>query len=1084
MLTLILGTDWKANSVEIMQRISGNISAEQCNQILIVPEFISFETERKLCRYAGNRASRFAQVLSFSRLANRVAESVGHGAPSCLDAGGRLVAMASAAKQLHSKLKAYAAVETKPEFLLGMLDAIDEFKRCCISPNDLKVASAQTDGSLAQKLEELSLLYETYNSITSQGKRDPRDQEDWLFEELCDSNFAQDHTFYVDGFPDFTNQHMQILTHLICNCPNVTISIHCDTPSSDRIAFEKAGATAHSILQTAKRYNIPYEIVCTKPIEEPTNSIWENLLQGPTPVNPCVRTYMPQSVHEECLLAADRVLDLIENGARFRDIRLVCPDINTYKASVDFVFRRCNIPVYLSGKDDILSQSVVHTVLSALDAVIDGFEQRDVLAYLKSALSPVSLADSDRIENYAYVWSVTGKQWLSHWDKNPDGLSARWTEQTNTDLATINAARIALMKPLEHLYNGIHTALRLQDMISHVYAFLDEIQMAKRLEELADQMEKSGELRTSQILNQLWEILLKAFGQLEDMLGDTAWDKDTFVRLLKLLLSQYSVGTIPSTLDAVSMGDITTMRCQASDHLILLGAQEGSLPQYVQSSGVLNDHERTTLRGLGVPLSGGGLDGLQISFSEIFATFCGAKKSIHVSCPGGQASYIFKRLSLMSDGVSPMPDLYAGARTNKEEAGSYFARWQAMKEADRLGLLDAYHRVAAGQVRNLGKLEQDSITKLYGQTLRWSASQIDKLAKCRLAYFFEYGLKAKERKVADIDPLEYGNFVHGVLEEVVRKVIELGGFREVSFDTVAELAKNAAQCYAETHFSQLDSKRIAYLFERNSAQISCILEEIFEEITAGEFEPAEVELGFGYDGPMPAVRISGKTMDAQLGGRVDRVDTWKKDGKTYFRVVDYKTGGKKFDYCEVFNGIGLQMLLYLYALEEEGELVLGTDRVSAGVQYFPAKVPILSVKEDISEEEAKDAHTTAWKRHGLVLNDHDVLQAMDPELPFRRLPCKQNKNGDIVGDVADRHQLKQLKAYIYQCLSALLDDLSEGNVEPNPYMRGRNIGACIYCPYTSICAQMEIPGLRNYETVKADRFWADIEKEVGQNGTN
>ena len=133
MLTLILGTDWKANSQEIMCRISQAVAEEKKNQILIVPELISFETERKLCMSAGNRASRFAQVLSFTRLASRVADSVGHGAPACLDDGGRLVAMASAAKQLHSMLKAYASVETKPEFLLAMLDAVDEFKRCCIA---------------------------------------------------------------------------------------------------------------------------------------------------------------------------------------------------------------------------------------------------------------------------------------------------------------------------------------------------------------------------------------------------------------------------------------------------------------------------------------------------------------------------------------------------------------------------------------------------------------------------------------------------------------------------------------------------------------------------------------------------------------------------------------------------------------------------------------------------------------------------------------------------------------------------------------------------------------------------------------
>lgn len=1084
MLKLIIGEDWKANTHEVMSCLTGKIAKGQTGQILIVPELISFETERKLCEYAGNQASRYAQVLSFTRLAARVAESVGHGAPQCLDDGGRLVAMASAAKQLHSRLKSYAAVETKPEFLLGMLDAVDEFKRCCIAPEDLMAASAQAEGSLAQKLEELSLLYETYNSVTSQGKRDPRDQMDWLYEELCDSEFAQTNTFYVDGFPDFTLQHMQILTHLICNSPDVTVSIHCDEPASDKIAFEKAGQTAHSVLQIAKRYNIPFEIVRTMPETTPTRPVWTNLLQGQMTQCDCVQTFMPQSVHEECLLAADKILDLIEDGARFKDIRLVCPNMQSYKSSVEFVFRRCNIPVYVSGKDDILRQSVVHTVLSALDAAIGGFEQKEVLTYLKSAFSPISLSDCDRVENYTFVWSVSGKDWLDAWDKHPQGLSANWTEYTYRDLEKLNDIRAKVMLPLTKLRNSMRSAVRMQDMIDAIYAFLEDIHISERLEKMAFAMDAKGELRSSQILSQLWDILLNALQQLADMLGQTAWEADTFVRLLKMLLSQYNVGTIPSTLDAVSMGEVTTMRCQSADHLILLGAEEGCLPQYAQSAGVLNDQERTALRGMGVPLSGGAVDGLQISFSEIFATFCGARKSITVSCQGDQPSYVFKRLAVMSGGTSAMPSLLGGARTSAEEAGAYLARWNALDTAYDLGLQDAYNRVAGGEGSALGKLEPQQVVRLYGQTLHWSASQIDKLAKCRLMYFFEYGLRIRERKTASIDPLEYGTFVHAVLEEVVEKVIGLGGFREVTFETVAQLAKASAQAYAAEHFSQLNSKRIAYLFDRNSVQITYILEEIYEELKAGQFQPIGVELGFGFDGPMKAVHIRGKTMDAQLGGYVDRVDAWQKDGTTYFRVVDYKTGGKKFDYCEVFNGIGLQMLLYLFALEEEGEQILGANRIPAGVQYFCAKAPIISAKDDISEEEAKQSRISAWKRNGLLLNDEQVLLAMEPDTPFRRLPCKNGKDGKIVGDVADAQQLKQLKEYVYMYLCALLDDLSDGNVDPNPYMRGRSIGACIYCPYKSICLHYDLEGLRNYEAMKPERFWEDINKEVHRRGTN
>jgi ATP-dependent helicase/nuclease subunit B len=165
MLHLLLGRDWTANRDEILARISDDVKNRKEGRILIVPELISHEMERRLCMAAGDTASRYAEVLSFTRLYRRVSDSMGSAAIECLDDGGRVVAMASAARQLSSRLKAYAAVETKPEFLMDLIDGIDEFKRCCITSQQLLEVSGQTQGSLAQKLEERSLLMEAYDSL-------------------------------------------------------------------------------------------------------------------------------------------------------------------------------------------------------------------------------------------------------------------------------------------------------------------------------------------------------------------------------------------------------------------------------------------------------------------------------------------------------------------------------------------------------------------------------------------------------------------------------------------------------------------------------------------------------------------------------------------------------------------------------------------------------------------------------------------------------------------------------------------------------------------------------------------------------
>lgn len=81
------------------------------------------------------------------------------------------------------------------------------------------------------------------------------------------------------------------------------------------------------------------------------------------------------------------------------------------------------------------------------------------------------------------------------------------------------------------------------------------------------------------------------------------------------------------------------------------------------------------------------------------------------------------------------------------------------------------------------------------------------------------------------------------------------------------------------------------------------------------------------------------------------MDGWLHDGKLYLRVVDYKTGKKSFDLAELRYGLGLQMLLYLFTLKEEGQMLFGGHEiVPAGVLYTPAREPMLRCARDTEPE--------------------------------------------------------------------------------------------------------------------------------------
>ena len=261
-----------------------------------------------------------------------------------------------------------------------------------------------------------------------------------------------------------------------------------------------------------------------------------------------------------------------------------------------------------------------------------------------------------------------------------------------------------------------------------------------------------------------------------------------------------------------------------------------------------------------------------------------------------------------------------------------------------------------------------------------------------------------------------------------------------------------------------------------------VVRELWEELQESQFQPKGFEVNFGSEGGLSPIAINGQTMDAILRGKVDRVDTWNQHGNDYYRVVDYKTGKKDFDYCDVFNGVGLQLLLYLFTLQECGGEVVGDRPIPAGVQYFPARAPYVTTDGRLSEEEAEQERLKGLKRKGLLLSDAEVLQAMEPGDKPVRLCYSIKSDGELSGDLADRDQLKLLKQYLQHILGQMVDEIASGRVDANPYTRGSSHSACTYCPYGPVCHEAEVKERRNFKTMTAQRFWAEIGKEMDKHG--
>lgn len=1087
MLQIIMGTDWQKNQQLLLDNLCSGLR-EDAPRVLIVPEQMSFLAEQKLCARGGSTICRYAEVLSFSRLANRVFSLEGGIAGQVMDQGGRLMAMALALEQVRPKLKLFAASSTKSEFLTQMVQAVDEMKCYCVDAAQLRRASAQLTGRLAQKLEELALVLESYNAVCTRDRQDPRDRLAKLCDMLQDSEYAAGRQFYLDGFTDFTGEELRIIEQFLRAGAPVTITLCCDAPNTGLPVYSAAGNTLRQMVRLAEESGAEAQIIevdsgLRGELHQADLALWDTPEQSPAQSNN-IHLLVCDTAHAEAEKLAAIVLQLVRQGFRYRDIHVACAGFPAQRPVYEAVFARYQIPAFFSGGKTILEKPVIGMLLAALEAAVGGMETGAVLRCLKSEGSPLSPEDCDRLENYAITWNIFGRRWEEEWTMHPGGYGLDWEPEDRQLLEQVNDARIRGLRPLLRLKQSMAQAKDTGQQVRAIYAFLEQCGIEEQLLRQERLLLESGAYQRAQEYHQLYDVLLQALEQIYAVLGHTVRTGESCFRLLKTILSQYTTAAIPATLDCVTVGAVADLRHQAAPCVVVTGCEDGAFPAYESGGSLLSEGDRDSLRRLGLQLSPSGGDRVERDLAGIRSVLTGASAHLFLLC-SGQPSYLFQRLaqSFPQRDAAWEAQLLPADFSKDATAASFFLRTDPVSAPPQLqGAMQALREHASYQ---FGRLQPETVRGLYGAQLRLSASRIDKFSACRQAYFLRYGLKAKPRQRADFDARLYGTFVHSVLEKTVCRVQEQGGFAAVPAAQVETIAQRAMEEVAAQMLSQTKmSERDAYLFHRNFDEALQVVRELARELRQSRFIPAACELEFSAGGPMAPVQVKGKRASAVISGAVDRVDLFTNGPSSFVRVVDYKTGKKDFDYTDLLSGMGLQMLIYLFALERNGQAVFDRSLQPAGVLYFPARLDTIHVQERPDAAVVQKEREKKFVRKGLLYDDETVLSAMEPaDAEQHCLPYRVNKKGERSGDLADAAQLELLRQYVRSTLADLADTMAGGNVLPNPYFRGSEHSACQYCEYAAACHLDICPDQRRYLASTGQKaFWDVLKRKEETHG--
>lgn len=426
-------------------------------------------------------------------------------------------------------------------------------------------------------------------------------------------------------------------------------------------------------------------------------------------------------------------------------------------------------------------------------------------------------------------------------------------------------------------------------------------------------------------------------------------------------------------------------------------------------------------------------------------------------------------------------------------------------------------------------LTPDTAKLLFSNSIGTTA--VEKLNICKFNYFCEYGLKIDERNKRSFTRSKRGEAIHFIFEHVLKEYCgDMNAFFALRRSELLSLSKKYLTKYRETETNNdsTEDKRTEYLFNNIANSATDVLITMQTELFARRYRPKFFELGIKDDpknnrhpvidneseaslDPQPppeaeifteaentpkahgepitpenapylitaplAIKLDNGA-EVTVQGIVDRVDMFNassdENGKpiAYIRVVDYKSSVHTFDLHNAQNGINIQMLLYLFALQSANENNPTLSLRPGGVSYIPSNNNGASDKDTAPyrllamnyhesglfiKDEITESDLNSYKER--LFNKLDSDSSIDPDellkIKASFEPKEQNLAeakffGDLRGDIM-RKVSENLSAIFGGTIDALPTAYYETIIKPNGGESSKLKDPCEYCRFGDIC---------------------------------
>lgn len=1080
-----------------------------CNFLFLVPDQFTMQTQTDLVRESPGGGIMNIDVLSFGRLTHRIFEETGYGRKPVLDDTGKSLVLRKVASSVKEELPVLSGNLNKIGYIHEIKSAISEFKQYGLSVERVGELAefSKSRGTLYYKLKDLKTLYQAFDTYVAERFITTEDTLALLSRAVHESKIMKNSVVIFDGFTGFTPIQYRLIAELMELSRMVIVSVTLGEGENpyrimgEQELFYLSKKTVRDLQKWAQKRNVRQaeDVYLGKgglPRFRESRELAhleKQLFRYPLkPYEESQKDCIPAIQIREAMSPAGEVRGacilikklVLEQNYSYRDIAVVTGELETYGDFFEREAATYDIPVFIDRTRGILLNPFLEYIRSALRIVLQNFSYESVFHYLRSGLADFTMEETDLLENYILATGIKGrKKWGELFTRNA-------TEQ-------INELR-------ERLYGQMTPLLQKQETASGYVKALYEFIVAGRIQEklltFEEQFRADGEEERAKEYAQIYRLVMELLNQIEGLLREEAMTLQEFADILDSGFAEIEVGTIPGGVDRVIVGDMERTRLNQVKVLLFLGVNDGNIPRNANKGGIISDIDREFLKDSDIELAPTPRQQMFTQRLYLYMNMTKPSERLYLSYARISSDGKTLRPSYLIDTVKALfPCAYQGNLMEgkesvterimgKKDALPYVAeelreraqgRAGGMTDEEFFGLCRIYWEDSAfrSQMEKLLQAAYEHYEHkplgamiarmVYGTVLENSVSRLERYAACAYAHFLQYGLNLKEREVFQLENTDLGNIYHEVLEVFSHRLKEHGYTwldfpKEEGEQLLWEALENCSMQYGETIL--YSSARYQYMIERMYRILKRTIWALKEQLKSGKFLPEAFEMSFSRVENLDAVNITlSEEEKMKLRGRIDRLDTCEDEDHIYVKVIDYKSGNKKFDLAAVYYGLQLQLIVYMnVAAEMMKKSHPDKEVVPAALLYYHVNDPMIKSEEELSPEQVNDQLLKELRMNGLVNDSEEVIGLLDGSFATKSsiIPVERKSDGSLSArsSVVNRQDYEVISNYVNQKMHQFGTEILQGNIEVNPCEQG-NTESCTYCTFREICAfDGKIPG--------------------------